>query len=178
MTKDHDFKHLVRERMAKTGESYAAARRQLRSDLDDTTLPGGHDRHLLVVHAEGNVDIAGSSGIDALDPFGGRGRVWALLAQDRRERKHVAARDGLWPGPAVDLGLEAVGGHGIQEVEVEGDTVIIRSEGHLGLRLDQPYDLQNRDGRPRFRRPSGRRHRRAHRRWPRPPLRGVRPRGR
>ena len=41
MTEDHDFKGLVRARMAKTGESYAAARAQLRaghpqdSDRDD-----------------------------------------------------------------------------------------------------------------------------------------------
>ena len=44
MTKDSDFKALVRERMAKTGESYAAARANLRGDgasgePPDTTDP-------------------------------------------------------------------------------------------------------------------------------------------
>jgi len=38
--------------------------------------------------------------------------------------------------------LISVGGHGIQGVEVESDAVIVRSAGHLALRLDRPYDLQ------------------------------------
>lgn len=40
MTKDHDFKQLVRARMTKTGESYAAARRQLRV-AGEATAHGG-----------------------------------------------------------------------------------------------------------------------------------------
>ena len=45
MTKDHDFKALVRERMAKTGESYAAARANLRGERQG---PAGAPRRFTI----------------------------------------------------------------------------------------------------------------------------------
>jgi hypothetical protein len=42
MTTQHDLKRLIRERMSKTGESYATARRHLRGEHEQTPAVDGH----------------------------------------------------------------------------------------------------------------------------------------
>lgn len=50
MTIDKDFKNLVRERMAKTGESYAAARAQVLASREVSAQPRDGDRSVRVIH--------------------------------------------------------------------------------------------------------------------------------
>jgi uncharacterized protein YndB with AHSA1/START domain len=107
MTSNADFKRRVRERMAKTGESYTAARRMLIADGDrpDTAAyvfepPVADER---VVEATGR-------GLDAwfadLDEWGAASRSHTEIARWLREERDV---DG-WYSQAITLGYERARG--------------------------------------------------------------------
>ncbi len=64
MTKNNDFKKLVRERMAKTGESYATARRQMEGERPAPTLdgwvitgPGDHNEGFELTDYAGGLEL-------------------------------------------------------------------------------------------------------------------------
>src|SRR4030081_1733795 len=80
MTRDRDFKDIVRTRMAKTGESYAAARAQLTKPLRGETFETGTSTDGAIVfrmQTKLQTPEKGWSGLAIPSDFlGVRGRVW------------------------------------------------------------------------------------------------------
>ena len=138
MTKDKDFKALVRERMAKTGESYATARANLRPDAPDGVIeprrfeiptwpmtgpvgrlrdrfgqPDGVDRYVEVTADE----------VAVCDGVGADFRLPREAIVEVRPRTGLQAVSGIRPGSHIHLML---GG---------GGTVV-------GIRLDREVVVQ------------------------------------
>jgi hypothetical protein len=107
MTKQRTFKRRVRERMAKTGESYTAARRMLISqgDRPDTPIPECEPPV-----AEDRVAAATGRGwrewFDTLDGWGASSRSHTEIARWLREEQGV---DG-WYSQSITVGYERARG--------------------------------------------------------------------
>ncbi|HUP69955.1 MAG TPA: hypothetical protein VM142_09080 [Acidimicrobiales bacterium] len=99
MTKDHDFKRLVRDRMARSGESYATARAHLRparADLDRL------DEHLQLALEGGRLNEQDAAALEARvgrDPDDGEARARLLgfyLGRAGAEDAARQAEHALW----------------------------------------------------------------------------------
>lgn len=106
MTKQRTFKRRVRERMAKTGESYTAARRILIADGDRPDPPPAYEPPL----SDAKIREATGRGWDewftALREWGAAGRTHTEIARWLREEQGV----GGWYAQSVTVGWERANG--------------------------------------------------------------------
>jgi hypothetical protein len=144
MTKDHDFKRLVRERMERTGESYAAARRQLRPQLHpeaprEEQEPMAVRRPRLTLVARGHVDVRApqteANERRAIHP--GRS-VQATRDRLRARGAERARRKPIPPVRVLGLHVDFAGSHELETVIETDDELIVHGEGHLLVTLDRP----------------------------------------
>jgi uncharacterized protein YndB with AHSA1/START domain len=107
MTKQRTFKRRVRERMAKTGESYTAARRML---IAAGERPAAAPAPFEAPVAEGKVVDATGRGWDAwfgvLDEWGAAGRSHTEIARWLREERGVPG----WYSQSITVGYERARG--------------------------------------------------------------------
>jgi hypothetical protein len=138
VTQDHDFKALVRARMAKTGESYTTARRQLRAGDDGTVDARRHKS--VAVAADGHVEVRFGQRPrrpdDALLVPGGAiepsQRVVALEVEDDAIRLEADGSVVAYFDDPVDLVIEA-NGH-VAVSDGAGVVTVMTSDGHIDLR--------------------------------------------
>ncbi len=108
MTKNQDFKRLVRARMAKTGESYTAARAQLLSAPQDPT--SDEFAEIAGIADDTVVDKTGKSWPDwvsALDGLDAQGWSHKMIAAAIRDRWPEI---GPWWAQTVTVGYERIRG--------------------------------------------------------------------
>ncbi len=123
MTTDHDFKQLVRTRMAKTGESYVTARRQLRAETEDAHEGGlrtiDDERVLLVIRTQGHVDVVRET--TRPGSFTAHGEVPANIV-----------------GPGSGFSVDG----GATVSQLDDGAYLIDSDDHLTVRLFDEFDLR------------------------------------
>lgn len=121
MTKDRDFKRLVRERMARTGESYAAARAQ----LDDRSAHDGGERFEIIqtrLYAALMRRLGQSGGPRHVDVTPDRLQVRMGSAFTLDAPRGAVAEASRWAGRVMSRGVH--GGDGVWLVNGSGRNLV------------------------------------------------------
>ena len=134
MTQQKTFKRRVRARMAKTGESYTAARRQLL-----TTSPPPFEPPVSEERVVENTGHGWDHWLGVLDEWGARGRTHAEIARFLMDDRGVAG----WYAQSITVGYERARGIRVKGQNKDGflisvsKTVDVPRE-HLFAAFDDP----------------------------------------
>ena len=135
MTTQNTFKRRVRDRMAKTGESYTAARRQL---IESGVRPDpGTPTFETVVSDEKMLEATGKRHDDwftILDGWGAKGRTHTEIA------RHVIGELGVdgWWGQSIAVSYERT--RGMRAVGQMKDGWTINASKTIGVPIDELFD--------------------------------------
>ncbi len=134
MTQQKTFKRRVRARMAKTGESYTAARRQLLTDAPPPFEPPVSEERVVA-----NTGHGWDHWLEILDEWGARGRTHTEIARFLMDDQGVAG----WYAQSIAVGYERARGIRVKGQNKDGflisvsKTVDVPRE-HLFAAFDDP----------------------------------------
>lgn len=142
MTTQKSFKRRIRERMAKTGESYTAARRQLLPPETSPLLPD-HQRSLLM-HSEDAVQTATGHGwehwVASLDDWGATARTHTEIARWLVEENAVPR----WWAQGITVSYERI--RGMRQVGETSDGFTATASKTIAASADRVFDAFEDEG--------------------------------